>query len=368
MIPYNLLVILVVWGFIFEINSSYRLIGANLYTRNIFFYLSFIVAILLTGFRDMLGGYDVFVYAHFFELVPDLTNITNPVYYDSNLFTHFEPAYLLLNSLMKSLCNNKYFFFFAVSLVSYILFAISFYKYPLIATYFLIFISKFFVIGFIYIRQFVAMSIIWFSLRFLVENKKQIFLIFLLLATLFHYSAFVMLPLYFVSNFKFSKRFLIIVFVVSLLLGITPFIKLAMSFVNNYIVFDKLCGYANAEQSEFHIPYFIETTIIAILALKYRVKIYLLDYKYIVMFNVLVFYIVFSFLTLRDSGVIRFIWYYSIGYVILLPLFFYYLIKEKWLMILIFSVYFTSLYFRNVTLRDGGSNVPYRSFILKNEL
>lgn len=65
MIPYNLLIILVIWGCIFEINSSDRLIGSNLYTRNVFFYLSFIIAILLTGFRDMLGGYDVFVYAYF---------------------------------------------------------------------------------------------------------------------------------------------------------------------------------------------------------------------------------------------------------------------------------------------------------------
>lgn len=285
--------------------------------------------------------------------------------YDSDPFLYyfFEPGYLLFNSLVKTVWDNTYFFFFIVSLLSYYLICNSLYKYPFYLFSFFLFFSKFFICGFVYVRQFIAMGIVWWAMQYLENNRRNFFLFFLLLAATIHYSALVVIPIYFISKRNFSLPFLSVLFLFSLILGITPFIKWAMDFVNELMMLDKLEGYAAAEQTAFHIPYFIETSLIALAILKFRDYLYA-NNKYNIVLNLLVLYVVFAFLTIRDAGVIRFSWYFYIGYVVILPVVLNKFIRNKKVLFVLIITYFSFVYFRNVIVRDEGNFIPYKVFFI----
>ncbi len=217
--------------------------------------------------------------------------------------------------------------------------------------------------GFVYTRQFIAMGIVWWSLRFLEDNRKNVFLLFLLLATSIHYSACVVFPIYILGNRQFSGKFLVIVFLIALVLGISPFIKWTMAFVNNFLMLDKLEGYAEASQSSFHFPYFVETSLIVVGILYYYKRIYA-EKQYVVLLNMLILYSVFSYLTLLDAGVVRFIWYFFIGYAVLLPIMLLKFVRYKGVILLFVISYFSFIYFRNVIVRDDGNFIPYKAIFM----
>lgn len=363
MIPYILIFLLAFLGVLYELNLKYSNSTIYVNSNSVIYLLIVMAVILMTGFRDMLGGYDVFVYAHFFQQVPPLSDIIRLAQFDPVLYSHFEPGYLFLNSLIKTINTDKYFLFFVIAVLTYFFVAKSFYRYPLYTTAFLLFFAKFFIVTFVYTRQCIAMGIVWWGIKFLEENRKYIFILILILATSIHYSALVVFPIYIISHWKFSHKCLLSIFVLSLVLGITPFIKWGMNYANGFIGLNKLNGYAETAQSTFHIPYFIETSLLAFCVLKYRDTLYKNERLGIAL-NMLILYIIFSFLTLRDSGVVRFIWYFFLGYAVLVPFFLKKIIKDKILIIIIVLTYFGFVYFRNVIIRDGGSNVPYKSIFM----
>ncbi|HBO25475.1 EpsG family protein [Culturomica sp.] len=363
MIPYILILLLLCLGLFYELYlPSARQDMISFQHRAVYFFLVSAVA-LMTGFRDMIGGYDVYIYAWFFDEIPAIDSLFPWSAGDPSVYFRFEPGYLLLNSVIKFFCADAYFYFFTVALLTYFLIGKAFRRYPFFVFAFFLFFAKFFIVGFVYTRQFIAMGIVWWSLRFLEENRKNVFLVFLLLATTIHYSAFVVFPMYFLANRRFSGKFLGIVFVVALVLGVSPFIKWVMASVNHFLMLDKLDGYAEAAQDSFHIPYFIETSLMVAGVLYYRKRIYA-DKKYIVLLNMLVLYSVFSYLTLRDAGVIRFIWYYFIGYAVLVPVMLFRFVRYKELILLFVLIYFSFVYFRNVIVRDDGNFIPYKAVFM----
>ncbi len=363
MIPYILILLLLCLGFIYELYlPSARQYKVSFQYKAVYFMLVLAV-VLMTGFRDMIGGYDIYIYSQFFEDVPAIDSLFPWSAGAPSVYLHFEPGYLVLNSVVKFFCTDVYFYFFTVALLTYFLIGKAFRRYPFFVFAFFLFFAKFFIVGFVYTRQFIAMGIVWWSLRFLEENRKNVFLIFLLLATTIHYSAFVVFPTYFVANRQFPGKFLGVVFLVALILGVSPFIKWTMDLVNNFLMLDKLEGYAEAEQSSFHIPYFIETSLVVAGILCYHKKIYA-DKRYVLLLNMLILYSVFSYLTLRDAGVVRFIWYYFIGYAVLVPVMLFRFVRYKELILLFVLAYFSFVYFRNVIVRDDGNFIPYKAIFM----
>lgn len=363
MIPYILIFLLVFLGVLYELNLKYTNSAIYISFHSVIYFFIVLSVALMSGFRDMLGGYDVFVYARFFQQVPPIGDIIRLSRFDPVLYSHFEPGYLFLNSLVKTISTDKYFLFFIFAILTYLFIAKAFYRYPLYIFAFSLFFAKFFIVAFVYTRQCIAMGIVWWGIMFLEKNRKYIFILILIVATSIHYSAFVVFPLYIISHWKFSRTCLLSIFVLSFALGITPFIKWGMDFINKFLVLDKLDGYAEAVQSTFHIPYFIETSLLACCVLKYKDTLYKNERMGIVL-NMLILYIVFSFLTLRDSGVVRFIWYFFLGYAVLVPFFMRKIIKDKVLVFILVLAYFGFVYFRNVTVRNEGGNVPYKSIFM----
>ena len=75
----------------------------------------------------------------------------------------------------------------------------------------LFFITGTFFDSFNGLRQYIAAAIIFFSYQYLLNNETKKYVVCILVATLFHYSALIMLPLYFVFKQRFSLKKTIII-------------------------------------------------------------------------------------------------------------------------------------------------------------
>ncbi len=69
MIPYILIFLIVAFGYLYE---QQRTMTPSLNKDAIYvlYVLGFASIIFMTGVRDMIGGYDVYVYARYFEDIP----------------------------------------------------------------------------------------------------------------------------------------------------------------------------------------------------------------------------------------------------------------------------------------------------------
>lgn len=90
------------------------------------------------------------------------------------------------------------------------------------------------------VRQYVAIALFVFSWQFLFTKNPISYFITMIFAAGFHLSALLMIPVYFIVHHKFSRKFLIIAFCISisLMFVISPIlIKLAgfLPFYNNYV-------------------------------------------------------------------------------------------------------------------------------------
>src|SRR6218665_1200475 len=95
MIPYLIILLLVCTMFLCEqwIKRSWP------------FYVLLLILILFEGFRDMIGGFDIYIYGQFYEM--DYRIIL--------LFSPFEPGFRLLAVLLKLIIDKREFFFFIVA-------------------------------------------------------------------------------------------------------------------------------------------------------------------------------------------------------------------------------------------------------------
>ncbi|WP_186667716.1 EpsG family protein [Sporosarcina sp. BP05] len=73
--------------------------------------------------------------------------------------------------------------------------------------------------GFNIMRQWIAISIFLYSLKYAFDKKYYKYILFVLLASSFHTSALLMLPLYFILNFKINKKNISILIIISSLLA-----------------------------------------------------------------------------------------------------------------------------------------------------
>lgn len=95
------------------------------------------------------------------------------------------------------------------------------------------------------IRQALAISILFWGSKFLIEQKNKKFFYSILLATFFHYAAIVFIVSYYFvrKEYKFSTYFIIIF--LSLLLGYSGFVFFAFSQIASSLGVDRLLSYVN---------------------------------------------------------------------------------------------------------------------------
>lgn len=168
--------------------------------------LAFISAVPLTiisGFRYNVGA-DYYGYTNFFNIYKN-----NP---NSAYISNFEIGFKLMTKIIQLFTIKPMWMFMSISIIiSYFIFKAIYEESPTpVLSIFLYISMQFYFYSMNGMRQFIAMSIFLYSIRFIRSRKFFPFLILNLIGMSFHSSALVYLPLYFIYNFKLTPKLSIV--------------------------------------------------------------------------------------------------------------------------------------------------------------
>lgn len=127
----------------------------------------------------------------------------------------YESLFYLLNVIVNNFSKDYTIMLFVQSLIINILIYSNIKKYsisPVFSTF--IWFAVFFG-GIFFVRQTIAIAILFFSLRFIVERKIWLFMIMVIIAGNFHRSAYIFILSYFIYNLNLTRKFFIIALVSS---------------------------------------------------------------------------------------------------------------------------------------------------------
>lgn len=291
---------------------------------------------IYSGTRVNVGGYDYHVYKYFYEL----PFFQNPYGY--------EIFFVLFRDLSKFIgLNYNFFLLFLSFLFNFIIYKLFVYysNYPTFS--FLIYLATFYYWhNFTIIRNFIAILIFWVSLKYIVERKVIPYILLITLACFFHKTAIILYPFYFLLNYRFTKKTLSLLFILSLIINPLSFIifKLNISFLG---LGERLNRYSHIiEHGNFY--EFLELLIFVIIMLIF-VKDSTSKENIIINLNVFALFIFIAFY--RFAIILRFLDFFRLGFFVGIPLLLS-TIKNKYLKYLIFiflCAYFTFKYYDTVT-------------------
>lgn len=130
---------------------------------------------------------------------------------------YMEPGYMFLNIAVKSLGGSYTTFLIVTNLFimsSYSKFVFKYSRLPIVALVALMSVDMLFPV-----RQSIAVAITLYAYPYIFNKKNLIFIIIVLLAILVHYSAIVVLFIFFLRNYRFSYKQVIVIFIGSVLIG-----------------------------------------------------------------------------------------------------------------------------------------------------
>ena len=269
---------------------------------------------LFVGCSDMLGGYDRYIYGELFDIIHDhrigLINMESEFYQS-------EKGYMMINYLISFITGNRYIFILIYTLLLYITIFLSFKdymeNYPIALVMFL---ALLFFFTFTYLRQVMAVTIVWYSVRYIYKRKLIQFLILIIFASSFHNSAFIFLPVYFMPVIKFKRKLVIIAMVVFLLLGISPLPGILFSSFGGMIGtedrVEQYTGDYDAIGGGFRIEYIIEAVFFLYIILR-NYNILPMNNKTVILQNIAIFFCGILLLFVRSSSGGRLSWYFMIG-------------------------------------------------------
>lgn len=190
-------------------------------------FLPWLFLFIVSAFRYNVGT----DYAHYYHLYV----------YKDGMFWYKELGYTQLVSILSDLGFNPQMMFFTFSLFTIILFYKSFIYFFknddtkfLFAT--LLFIPLFYFYSLNGIRQALAIAIFFYSLRYVINKSFFKYFILIIIATLFHRSAFILIPIYFILQLDLTKYklFMFYIFLILFFL-INPIKYIEEIFVSNQL-------------------------------------------------------------------------------------------------------------------------------------
>jgi len=200
-----------------------------------------IALILFSGLRYD-TGFDYFNYKNNFILFKKGQGIFNK---------SFEPGFSLLVIILNKLRAN-YQWVLIISAILAVTLKLAFIKKysPYIFLSVLLYYSRVYLFNDLgQIRQGIALGIILWSLVYLLERRFIKFTLVVLLASLFHVSALIFFPVYFLVNHKFNKIYLFIILIISYLLGNIDFKNILSDLLSSlpWFISGKLSYYLSIE-------------------------------------------------------------------------------------------------------------------------
>lgn len=204
------------WGERFE-NHSFVWNRKHIFIIIIFF--------IIGASRPVIQDTDNASYVEFYQYIKYFGEL--PVYLQRK-----ETGYAILNILFAKVFNLPYYIFFGfLTALTWGVYTISSYRYQFLLPWMLFFAicSGFLFWSFNGIRQSLAIVIFFYSIKFIIERKIIFYTLTLLVASLFHLSVLLLLPLYFLVGIRFNRNFWLIVYVSSLFLMASDFLNAAIT-------------------------------------------------------------------------------------------------------------------------------------------
>lgn len=277
----------------------------------VYLFVTGLVLLLIAGFRgDFTSDYKGYA---------DLFDLYNKFSFTGIFKSQFgqEIGYVLLNKIVGLFTKNSMYIMIVVSLIIIVLFFIQFKKY---STYIWLSVLMFVNVGAYYIsfniiRQIIAAAIIFSGSRFLYEKKPKNYFIIIAVAALFHKSALIMIPFYFILNFKFNVKKL---FLASTALFVSmTFLELILSIIQKFFYsYFKMGTYGMVG---FSFKNVVLPLLVLIFVLVNYSKLDLSSPKINVWVNAIVFYAFFSFMGLKIQMIQRIAEFFAPYILLLIP-------------------------------------------------
>lgn len=171
----------------------------------VFFAVIVLQLIIVAAARSFEVGADTLNYKQYYESINKTT-----VFEYFSLYK-MEPLYIVYNKALQFISSNPRLLLVANALFIYPIIAKTFYKYSPIPwlSFFLFLALGFFNTSLNISRQWLAMSIVMSSYPYLINRQPHKFIIRVLIASLFHYTAILSLISYPLLKYKVSLRFLV---------------------------------------------------------------------------------------------------------------------------------------------------------------
>lgn len=214
--------------------------------------------------------------------------------------------------------------------------------------------------SFVYIRQGLAMGIVWYALVFI--DKKYIRFFMLIITSFFiHKTAILFAPVYFISKLKIRSITIAYSVAIALLISTTALSSFFFGFLDDSANNEKFSKYL-ATTSTVNFFYLFEILLLIVLIFKFKNKFYTSD-KGTLILNGMLGYAFISILSLTNATFVRFTWYYLIFILLGLPYIYQFIAVRSQKRQFKFAVYlyYSLLFFRLLILYDDGDFLPYKS-------
>lgn len=222
---------------------------------------------LLGGLRSINIGTDVTVYGkRWFDIAYTSSSFNEYI----NIINTTDIGYLFTNYIISRFTNNINIFLFIHQLICNTLVIYTLYRYKEKCPFWLstlCYICLFYCRTFNILRQAIALSVIFYSIKYLIENKYIKYIISCIIASLFHFTAIfgiILLPLKKIceskSKFKNLYLFLIILITISISISIkSVIIFLYKNGIVNERIYNYLFEYVNENGNIFNIETVFKT-------------------------------------------------------------------------------------------------------------
>ncbi|SEO25293.1 EpsG family protein [Amphibacillus marinus] len=334
----------IVWAFILGRHQG------SMKNRKALSIVLFVQLFLILALRSIYVGADVLNYISNFEYI----NSVNFMDFDFR----FESGYVLLNKLMGFFTLNQNIFVAVNAFISLLLFFFFIHKESRIVwlSIFLFITLGFYTNLFNLFRQAIALGVVVNSYQLLRKGNFKLYFFVILIASSFHLSSLIFMPVYFFRNLKFSLK-------VILFYSATLVLVAILSNQINTIILSNFSSINYVTESRGGANFLIILVLVLIVGLIFKTSIIKTDPKSEILYHIQYFAILCQVLALDFALMTRVTRYFSIFLIIFIPNIISGVKDHK---IIISGVYFlcclTALFYYLTLRNDTSSIVPYHFF------
>lgn len=215
---------------------------------------------VFVGLGDMLGGYDRYIYGELFDITADELKAGVP-FYQTVIFNQYpmEVGYDMINVLIGLFTRNRYIFIFILTTFIYSSLFLLMKRYVINAPFaMIVFMPLMFYFTFTYLRQLLAVSVVWYSIEYVYRRKFWKFAIITLIGILIHNGIALYFFFYFLPVKKYARNKVVMLMAALFVLGLLGGHNLV------YTAYDDVTGYGgrlskyDIDVQGFRIAYLIE--------------------------------------------------------------------------------------------------------------